>query len=311
MKHKILYSVIPTIRFKVVLLTVVTLAGCASNESITMLTQYAEQTTKVQDALMNVYESADDARISAELVKATRDGITGNRLNIATIDNSGQELLLHNLQQYSQSIYALATNDRSEALNKYSQKLNESLVSLSESHHAEYINSSDIELLSTSVNAIARAYTEKSRYDLLKSILIDSESIIQSSYEALKGELGSWKQATKISLEKELQIRLYLLNNPNRCEELNDRRCVTFHHSLEERVNAYRKTYELKIRLNDLDANYAKLERALGAIQQLNKSIVVSLKSDDDLTKGAAKKALQSTKMQIDAIKDFRDTLGE
>ncbi|MCV5979391.1 hypothetical protein OFO29_44280, partial [Escherichia coli] len=73
---------------------------------------------------MNVYESADDARISAELVKATRDGITGNRLNIATIDNSGQELLLHNLQQYSHIIYALATNDRSEALNKYSQNMN-------------------------------------------------------------------------------------------------------------------------------------------------------------------------------------------
>lgn len=312
MKEKTLNIKMPKVRLKVIAsLAMFTLVGCASNESITMVSEYANQTTKVQDALMNVYESADDARINAELVKAMRDGSTGNGLDIATINNSGQELLLHNLQLFSQSIYALATDDRGEELDKYSKALNSSLLSLSELPQAELIDSKDIELLSTSVNAIARAYTEKKRYDLLKTILIDSETIIQSSFDSLKSELNSWKQVTKISLEKELQIRLYLLNNPNRCEVIEDKRCVTFHHSLEERVEAYKKTYALKTRLNNLDANYAKLERALSSVQLLNQSIVVSLKNDDDLTKDAAKKALQSTKTQIDSIKDFRDTLGE
>lgn len=290
---------------------VVCLAGCASNESITMVGEYAKQSTQVQEVLIGVYESTEETRINAELVKATRDGVTGEGLDISTIDNSGQEVLLQNLQTFSQSIYMLATEDRSEELDKYSDKLNSSLVSLSEMPQADGIDKKDVELLSTSVNAIARAYTEKKRYDLLKKVVIDSGKLVQSSFKSLGGELGSWKEATKVSLEKELRIRLYLLNNPNRCEGSENNRCVTFYHSLEERVDAYKKAYEIRTRLNGLDAKYAKLEDALNAIQKLNHSIVMSLKSDDELTKDAAKKALKSTKIQIDAIKKFRDSLEE
>jgi len=276
-----------------------------------MVGEYAKQSTEVQDALIAVYESADDARINAELMKATRDGVTGSDLNISTIDNAGQEALLKNLNTFSQSIYLLATDDRSEALDKYSEKLNSSLVSLSRMPQVGEIDVNDVELLSTSVNAIARAYTEKKRYDLLKKIVIDSENIVQSAFKSLEGELDSWKKATRISLEKELRIRLYLLNNPNRCETSDNIRCVTFYHSLEERADAYKKAYEIRVRINELDAKFAKLERALVDIQKLNQSIVISLKNDDDLTKDAAKKALKSTKTQIDAIKEFRDSLED
>ncbi|WP_172559211.1 hypothetical protein [Vibrio fluvialis] len=292
-------------------LVVIGLSGCASNESITMVGEYAKQSTEVQDALIAVYESADDARINAELMKATRDGVTGSDLNISTINNTGQEALLKNLNTFSQSIYLLATDDRSEALDKYSEKLNSSLVSLSRMPQVGEIDVNDVELLSTSVNAIARAYTEKKRYDLLKKIVIDSENIIQSAFKSLEGELDSWKKATRISLEKELRIRLYLLNNPNRCETSDNIRCVTFYHSLEERADAYKKAYEIRVRINELDAKFAKLERALVDIQKLNQSIVISLKNDDDLTMDAAKKALKSTKTQIDAIKEFRDSLED
>ncbi|WHR52402.1 hypothetical protein O8413_05780 [Vibrio furnissii] len=292
-------------------LVVIGLSGCVSNESITMVGEYAKQSTEVQDALIAVYESADDARINAELMKATRDGVTGSDLNISTINNTGQEALLKNLNTFSQSIYLLATDDRSEALDKYSEKLNSSLVSLSRMPQVGEIDVNDVELLATSVNAIARAYTEKKRYDLLKKIVIDSENIIQSAFKSLEGELDSWKKATRVSLEKELRIRLYLLNNPNRCETSDNIRCVTFYHSLEERADAYKKAYEIRVRINELDAKFAKLERALVDIQKLNQSIVISLKNDDDLTMDAAKKALKSTKTQIDAIKEFRDSLED
>ncbi len=305
-------STVPRLRFiTTTSLVVIGLSGCASNESITLVGEYAKQSTEVQDVLIAVYESADDARINAELMKATRDGVTGADLNISTIDNAGQEALLKNLNTFSQSIYLLATDDRSEALDKYSEKLNSSLVSLSQMPQVGEIDVKDVELLSTSVNAIARAYTEKKRYDLLKKIVIDSENIVQSAFKSLESELGSWKKATKVSLEKELRIRLYLLNNPNRCETSENIRCVTFYHSLEERADAYKKAYEIRVRINELDAKFAKLERALVNIQKLNQSIVISLKNDDDLTKDAAKKALKSTKTQIDAIKEFRDSLED
>ncbi|HFG1874519.1 TPA: hypothetical protein ACGF3M_001544 [Vibrio cholerae] len=292
-------------------LVVIGLSGCASNESITMVREYAKQSTEVQDALIAVYESADDARINAELMKATRDGVTGSDLNFSTINNAGQEALLKNLNTFSQSIYLLATDDRSEALDKYSEKLNSSLVSLSRMPQVGEIDVNGVELLSTSVNAIARAYTEKKRYDLLKKIVIDSENIVQSAFKSLEGELDSWKKATRISLEKELRIRLYLLNNPNRCETSENIRCVTFNHSLEERADAYKKAYEIRVRINELDEKFAKLEQALVHIKKLNQSIVISLKNDDDLTKEAAKKALKSTKTQINAIKEFRDSLED
>lgn len=53
------------------------------------------------------------------------------------------------------------------------------------------IDVNDVELLSTSINAIERAYTEKMRFELLKKIVIDSESILQSAFKSLEGELGS------------------------------------------------------------------------------------------------------------------------
>lgn len=142
-------------------LAVFGLSGCASNESITMVGQYAKQSTQVQDALLSIYESADEARINAELMQATRDGVIGKGLDISTIDNASQEILLQHLHTFSQSIYHLATEDRSDTLDKYSEKLNSSLVSLSEMPQADEIEASDIELLSTSVNALARVYTEK------------------------------------------------------------------------------------------------------------------------------------------------------
>lgn len=292
-------------------LVVIGLSGCASNESITMVGEYAKQSTEVQDALIDVYESADDARINAELMKATRDGVTGADLNISTIDNAGQEALLKNLNTFSQSIYLLATDDRSEALDKYSEKLNSSLVALSQMPQVGEIDVNDVKLLSTSINAIARAYTEKMRYELLKKIVIDSESIVQSAFKSLESELGSWKEATRVSLEKELRIRLYLLNNPNRCETSDNKRCVTFYHSLEERTDAYKKAYKIRVRINELDAKFAKLESILFDIQKLNQSIVISLKNDDELSKDTAKKALKTTKTQIDAIKEFRDSLED
>ncbi|HAS6046192.1 TPA: hypothetical protein I7217_21835 [Vibrio vulnificus] len=305
-------SAVPRLRFMTMAsLVMIGLSGCASNESIKMVGEYAKQSTEVQVALIAVYESADDARINAELMKATRDGITGADLNISTIDNAGQEALLKTLNTFSQSIYLLATDDRSETLDNYSEKLNSSLVSLSQMPQIGEIDVNDVELVSTSVNAIARAYTERMRYDLLKKIVIDSENIVQSAFKSLEGELNSWKEATRVSLEKELRIRLYLLNNPNRCENNDNKRCVTFYHSLEDRADAYKKAYQIRVRVNELDAKFAKLERALVDIQKLNQSIVISLKKDDDLTKEAAKKALKSTKTQIDAIKEFRDNLED
>ncbi|EPR4992025.1 hypothetical protein ACU6DI_001027 [Vibrio navarrensis] len=287
------------------------LVGCASNESVALVGEYAKQSAQLQATLVDVFEEANTARINAEIAKATRDGATSKDLDIPTINHSGQKALLKSLQDFSQSIYSLATDDRGNELDKYSEKLNSSLLSLSAELDQEGIDAKNIELLSTSVNAITRTYTERERYKLLKKVVIDSQPIIQSSFKSLKDELNSWKTVTKVSLEKELRIRLSLLNFPNRCAQSDDTRCVTFHHSLEERIDAYQKAFELKSRLNNLDAHFTQIESSLEAIQSLSVALVQSLERDDELSKETALKALNSTKVQIESLKDFRAKLKD
>ncbi len=86
---------------------------------------------------------------------------------------------------------------------------------------------------------------------------------------------------------------------------------MTFYHSLEERTDSYEKAYKIRVRINELDAKFAKLESILFDIQKLNQSIVISLKNDDELSKDTTKKSLKTTKTQIDAIKEFRDSLED
>lgn len=287
------------------------LTGCTSKQSINLIEEYAKQSTQVQGLLLEVYESTDSAKIDAELVKAVRDGITVNNLKIPTIEYSGQKSLLKSLDNFSQSIYFLATDNHGDELDKYSEKLHTSLSSLSELSSKTSMDKEEIELLSTSVNAIARAYTEHARYKLLKKVMINSEPIIQHSLTSLTSELISWKEATKVSLEKELRIRLYLLNNPNRCAQINNKRCAIFYHSLEEYVEAYKKAYEIKSHIDGLDVKFSKLNTALNSIKDLNIAIVQSLKQDNDLSIKAAKKAIKLTKIQIDSIKNFRNEIGQ
>ncbi|TXY23464.1 hypothetical protein FXE87_14455 [Vibrio mimicus] len=295
----------------VILLAVTGPVGCASNESMSLISEYAKQTSQVQEELLKVYQTADEVRINANLVEAARDGVTGKDLQFKTIDNAGQETLLQNLHDFSQSIYLLSTDDRGEALDNNSEKLNDSLMSLAENSQVNGIDSKQVEIISVSVNALARAYTERARYQYLKQILIDSQPVIQSSFDSLNGELEAWKTATKVSLEKELRIRLFLLNNPNLCESRDDAKCVNYYHSLEERVDAYRKAYALKSHIILLDTQFSKLEKALKAIQNLNISVVNSLNEDDDFSKSAVKKVIKSTQKQIDAIKEFRNKLKD
>ncbi|WP_330960159.1 hypothetical protein [Photobacterium sp. 53610] len=290
---------------------ILVISGCASHESVKLVSEYAEQSAQVQTALLGVYERTEQARVDSVLAGAVRDGVTGNDLDIKQIDNSGQIQALKHLLVFTQSINALASDEASTALNEQAEKLNTALVSLSEYPQVQGVSQEQIELASLSANALGRAYTESARYEALKRLMKASEPVIQNTIDVLRSDLPAWKQATRTSLQKELRIRLYLLNNPNRCEQSTDLRCVTFSDSLEERMEGYRKAYRIKQQLLHLDAEFIQLDKALAAVQKLNTAVVDSLESDNDLSLSAAKKAIQSTKVQVDAIKAFQKSLKE
>ncbi|SHF60433.1 hypothetical protein SAMN02745753_02308 [Marinomonas polaris DSM 16579] len=306
--NKILFMKIVYQRVFFVIFLSFGLMGCASNKSLGLVNNYAKQTHEVEEALLEVYQQTHNAQVDAVLAQASRDGISSNDLLIKKIDNRGQVTMLQNLLSFSQSIYLLSSDNYDEDLDSYSRQLNSSLSSLSELSSTQVIDKPQIELVSISVNTITRAYSERARYKSLKQVLISSQSIVQRSFQTLSKELQAWEMITKISMEKELRARLYMLNNPNRCETENAR-CAALFHSLEERIEAYRKAYILKSNINALNTKFKNLESALQAVQDLNIALVDSLNQTDTFSKDSVTSAIESTQIQLKKLKNFQSTL--
>lgn len=285
------------------------LTGCASNKSLELVNNYAQKSKEVEEALLQVYEQTHEARVDALMVQASRDGIASNDLNVQRINNSGQMELLQTLLSFSQSIYLLSSESFDKELNENSRQLNSSIISMSERLPSEALDNSQIEITVTAINALVRARSERARYQHLKAIFIGSNEIIQRSFQTLSSELVSWQRITTISMEKELRARLYLLNNPNRCETIETAQCATITHTLEERVDAYRQAYILKSKITSLGDEFESLRGALAAVQNLNSKLVESLKRDDDLTKSNFVNALESAQDQIKKLQDFQSNL--
>lgn len=290
---------------------VLTLSACASKESVKLVGEYAKQSAKVQQTLHSMYDSADEARVNAVLAGAVRDGIPTSQLDVELIDSQGQRTALDSLLQYSKALHSLAAYDFGADIDEETAELNSSLVSIADNPLVEDVTQDQVQVASTAINALARASTESSRYKALKQVMSTSQPVVNSTISVLREELPAWQAALQYSLNKELNLRTYLLNNPNRCEVVNDKRCVTFHHTLEERMGAYRQAYQLKQTLVQLDDQFAKLDEALVGLLELNSAIVTSLNVDDDVSLKAAKRALRSSKRQVDAIKQFNKSLKE
>ncbi len=292
-------------------LLAVLMNGCASKESIGQLKKYAEKSVVIHKNILQVYDTSVAARHDAKLMTAVRDGSTINDLVPEKIENLGQRESLSNLLEFSEAIHALASDDIGKQIDEQTEKLNSSLTSLSNNPNIPAVNSSDIALMSTGINAIGRAYTEYSRFKALKQIMRDSNSTIVETINLLRKDLPAWKTVTKVSLEDELVIQMYLLNNPNRCADHPSTTCVDFSHSIEDRLSAYKKASTLKMQINQLNDQFSALDKALESIADLHSAVIVSLDSDDDISIAAAKKAFASSNAQIKAIRTFQKNIKE
>lgn len=290
---------------------VLILSGCASKESIGQVKKYAEKSAIIHKNVLEVYDTSVATRHDAKLMVAVRDGSTINDLVPEKIENLGQRESLSHLLAFSEAVYALASNDIGNQIDDQTEQLNLSLTSLSNNPHIPAINHTDIAWISSGIDAIGRAYTEYSRYKALKQIMRDSNSTVVETINFLRRDLPAWKITTRISLERELVIQMYLLNNPNRCADYPSTTCADFSHSIEERLSAYRKASTLKVQINQIDAQFTALDTALKSIADLHSAVIVSLDSDNDLSIAAAKKAFASSNAQIKAIRAFQKNIKE
>lgn len=290
---------------------VLIMSGCASKESIGQVKKYAEKSVEIHKNILQVYDTSVATRHDAKLMTAVRDGSTINDLVPEKIENSGQRASLSNLVAFSEAIHVLASDDIGKQIDEETEKLNLSLTSLSNNPNIPAVNPSEIVLMSTGINAIGRAYTEYSRFKALKQVMRDSNSTVVETINFLRKDLPAWKIMTKISLENELVIQMYLLNNPNRCADHPSTTCVNFSHSIEDRLSAYRKASTLKVQINQLDDQFSALDKALESIANLHSAVIISLDSDDDVSIAAAKKAFASSNAQIKAIRAFQKNIKE
>jgi len=290
---------------------VFTMSGCASKESINQVKKYAEKSAVIHKNVLEVYDTSVTTRHDAKLMAAVRDGSTINDLVPDKIENSGQRESLSNLLAFSEVIHVLASDDIGKQIDGQTEKLNSSLTSLSHNPNIPTVSQSDIALMSTGIDAIGRVYTEYSRFKALKQVMRDSNSTVVETINFLRKDLPAWKITTRMSLQKELDIQMYLLNNPNRCADHPSTTCVNFSHSIEDRLNAYKKASTLKVQINQLDAQFSALDMALESIANLHSAVIVSLDSDDDLSIAAAKKAFASSNAQIKAIRAFQKNIKE
>ena len=293
------------------LASIMLLAGCASKESMQLVNSYAQQSVSLQESLLATYDEAETSRHNATLMKAVRDGSSINGLIPDKIKHTGHRATLSSLLTFSQAIHHLSADDFGENIDLQATKLNKSLISLSENTQLVMLEEKEVQLLSTSINALGRAYTQSARFNALKSIMRTAQPTVLGSITLLRKDLPAWKMTTKVSLQKELNIRIYLLNNPNRCAKKAKPTCVTFSHSLEERMQAYAKASQLKVQINQLDTQFKALDNALVAIKNLNVAVITSIESDNDVNIKAAKKLLQSNKEQLSAIKSFQKSIKE
>ncbi|WP_139130727.1 hypothetical protein [Salinivibrio sp. SS2] len=293
---------------------VISLAGCTSQSSKQLVKDYAEQSVKIHRAVDAVYVTAEQARVDAILSRAVRDGLSASELNIAPIPHIGQRQALADLIRYANLLYALASDDHHARLDETSEQLHDTLTDLANNpflRDDQTIDESDISLVSTAINALGRAMTETSRHQQLRAVMEAGQPVLQQTITRLRQDLPNWNMATRVSFDQALSIRLQLLNNPNSCQQSKEMRCITLHTSYDDRLEAYRQAYRTKQVLLNLDTQFAQLDLTLSDYLVMHDAIITSLTIDNTASLQGARRAIETTKQHLDALKDFQNQLEE
>ncbi|SIN83355.1 hypothetical protein [Salinivibrio sp. ES.052] len=290
------------------------LAGCTSLSSKQRVKDYATQAVSVHHALASVYRSAEQARVDAILSRAVRDGIPASDLAITAIEHSGQQQALTDLTRYANLLYALASDGHNARIDQEAEQLHDTLTSLTDNPFVRDIGGieeADISIVSTGINALGRALTETSRHRQLRAVMEAGQPVIQQTIARLRQDLPHWQMATRVALNQALSIRMQLLNNPNRCQQSHETRCVTLHTSYDQRLKAYHHGYLIKQKLLGLEAHFARLDLALSDYVVMHDAIIASLTLDNTASRQGARRAIATTKRHLDALKDFQKPLEE
>ncbi|OOE83874.1 hypothetical protein BZG73_10855 [Salinivibrio siamensis] len=301
-------------RNTVTLVALLILAGCTSQPSQQLVKDYAQQSIKVHHTVESVYVSAKQARVDAILSRAVRDGLPASKLKITPIADTGQQQALADLVRYSQLLSALATEDHNARIDQASEQLHDTLSSLRDNpfvHDIKSVEDDDIAIVSTGINALGRAMSDTARHRQLLAVMDAGQPVIQQTIARLRQDLPHWQMATRVALNQALSIRMQLLNNPNRCQQRRETRCITFHTSYDQRLKAYRHAYHTKQKLLGLNAYFARLDRTLSDYVAMHNAIIDSLRLDNTASVQGARRAIETTKHHLDALNDFQQQLEE
>lgn len=287
------------------------LAGCTSKNTKNLISQYANTSVKVEQALAKTYDKTKEDELESKVLTALRDGAAINDLKIDDIDFSGQTKTMKALINYSEALVAIASDDIFDKIDENSAKLQSSLQTLSNNPNLSAQYKVDPGVISISVNAIARGYTEYTRQKALKKILNDSNATVQASIGLLRKDIPALKMITKVSLQKNLNLRMYFLNNPNRCKTQPKATCVDFDYTIQGRIDEYKNAMAIKNRIDNLDKEFGALDSALNGLLSLGAKTVESINKDESMSYEGIQNDIETIKTHLNELKEFQKNSKE
>lgn len=292
----------------------ITFSGCVSKDTKQLLTQYAKASNKVQVDVLNTYDDTVKNRQEAAYSKAVRDGSSIKDLDVAEIKYSGQKKILQDLVTFSETLALMASDNFSEKIDENSLALYKSTKSLSENESiATDIKPEDLQLFATLVNASFKSYMEYSRVQSMKELLLLSDKWIRPSIDTLNNGLESWKNLTGRSIQKQIDIKIYILNNPYAYCKVNnkDRECHILAETYTSKAQLYKEIHIQQKRLNNLDKEFKALSGSVTLLLKLHQQVIDSLEKNNFENKESILKLIDELNAQTDSVNAFRNTMEE
>lgn len=144
--------------FKLILYAIslsVLISGCVSKDSARLVQNYAKSSAMVEQSVLEVYDESIQARHNTKLMTAVKKGSSIKGVIPDKMEHSGQRKALASLLAFSEAIYVLSSEATGEDIDKYTEKLNGSLSSMSDNPKLPEKYKVDTTLISTGVNAIS------------------------------------------------------------------------------------------------------------------------------------------------------------
>lgn len=286
-------------------------SGCVHSDTKQLINQYANLSNKTQNNLLATYDDVLFNRQQAIYYKAIRDGAITNDLNETKVDFSGQKKVLSDLLTFTKTLLLLTSDTYNERIDDESLQLSKSLKNLAENDAiSSQITTKDTQELTLLINGAFKTYIEYERTKKLKEILLISDKWIKATIDSLDKDLPQLKNLLKLGIQKQKDLKLFILNNPYSYCKVQDsnKTCIPLSETFNSKLSLYEDVALQEKHLKNLDKEFDALSNSIKTLSKLHTDVIDSLKSDK-IDKKRLKLLANELKEQITDINTLKNNM--